>query len=360
MNKHQDRSSGLHLQSNNSKNDSNDDIHLTPDEITDRILNEKNIPITEEYINSIFERVGFNHKVKNLEMFQLAMIHESYLESNITNPKTIKLLKDIQPIDKKLKKKCMPLQKRSYERLEFLGDSILRHAIGKYLFTRYPDEEEGFLTTNRSKMENKFALSDLARKLGMQNYAVIAKNIELANGRTSYVTLTEDIFEAFVGALNLEIDENRTVEFLWLIIHKELDVSEIIRTQKNYKDQLMQFFNKFDGMKHDLRYDDIEIETDDGRKRFKTIVSDKTVATQLGIGSGRSKQTSQQRAAKDALIKLKLLGNEIEEEEYYDVDNTGNISDEIHKVRSCLANNTSINDKKSDNKIKKIKSKNKK
>ena len=344
MNKQIEKSSGSHLPNNfvNVKNESNDDIHLTPDEIRDRILNEKNIPITEEYINSIFERVGFNHRVKNLEMFQLAMIHESYLETNISNPKTIKLLKDIQPIDKKLKKKCMPLQKRSYERLEYLGDSILRHAIGKYLFIRYPDEEEGFLTTNRSKMENKFALSDLARKLGMQNYAVIAKNIELANGRTSYVTLTEDIFEAFIGALNLEIDENKTVEFLWLIIHKELDVSEIIRTQKNYKDQLMQFFNKIDGIKHDLRYDDTEFETDDGRKRFKTIVIDKNTSMQLGIGSGRSKQTSQQRAAKDALIKLKLIGNVIEEEEYYDIDNTGNILDEIHKVRSCLADKISI------------------
>lgn len=313
-----------------------EETQLSPEEIRDRILNEKNIPITEEFVNSIFERLGFDHKVKNLNMFQRAMIHSSYLEENISNPKTIKLLKDIPPIDPRIKKTCMPLQHHSYERLEYLGDSIIRHAIGKYLYIRYPDEEEGFLTTNRSKMENKFALSDLARKLGMQNYVVIAKNIELANGRVSYITLTEDIFEAFIGALNLEIDENKTVDFLWLIIEKELDVPETIRTQNNYKDQLMQYFHKIDVVKHDLLYEDDEIETDDGKKRFRTIVSDKDTRKKLGVGSGRSKKTSQQRAAKDALIKLGLIGNENEEEEYFDTHDVKDISKELDKVRTHL------------------------
>lgn len=339
-NKTSNRSLGFinsnHHGHNFTSQNNDEEIQLSPEEIRDRILNEKNIPITEEFVNSIFDRLGFDHKVINLEMFQLAMIHSSYLEENVSNPKTIKLLKDIPPIDQKARKKCMPLQERSYERLEYLGDSIIRHAIGKYLFKRYPDEEEGFLTTNRSKMENKFALSDLARKLGIQNYAVIAKNIELANGRTSYVTLTEDIFEAFIGALNLEIDENRTVDFLWLIIEKELDVPETIRTQNNYKDQLMQYFHKIDVVKHDLQYDDAEIETDDGKKRFRTIVIDKDTKKKLGIGSGRSKKTSQQRAAKDALIKLGLLGNDREEDEYFDTTHVGDVTEEIDKVRSHL------------------------
>lgn len=332
--------------SNESKtSDTSDDIKLTPEEIRDRILNEKNIPITEEFINGIFTRLGFDHKVKHLENFQRAMIHSSYLEENINNPKTVKLLKDIPPIDPVLKDSCMPLQERSYERLEYLGDSIIRHAIGKYLFLRYPNEEEGFLTTNRSKMENKFALSDLARKLGIQNYAVISKNIEMANGRTVHVTLTEDLFEAFVGALNLEIDENKTVQFMWLIIEKELDVAETIRTQNNYKDQLMQYFHKFDVIKHELQYEDTEIETEDGKKKYRTVVLDKETRKKLGVGSGRSKKTSQQRAAKDALIKLNLIGNEDEEDEYFDMNDVGDIMEEIDKVRSHITDD--ITDKKS-------------
>lgn len=283
-------------------------------------------------MNNIFQKDG-KGRVRNLELFQRAMIHTSYLEDNITNKKTIKLLKDVPPIDAKNRKKAMPLQTRSYERLEFLGDSILRHAIGKYLFNRYPHKEEGFLTTNRSKMENKNALSNLARKFGLQNYAIISRQIELANGRTSYVTLTEDILEAFFGAVNLDLDDdNRTIEFIWNIIEKELDVPETIRTKNNYKDQLMQHFHKIDIVKHDLKYDDEETETADGRKRYITIVSDKNTGEALGIGSGRSKKSAQQRAAKDALIKLGLIGNDTDtKEEYFEY--TGDIEKEIENVR---------------------------
>jgi ribonuclease-3 len=250
------------------------------------------------------------------------MVHSSYLISAISDPKTEKLLKDISPIETKYKSKCIPLQNASYERLEYLGDSVIRHAFGKYLFNRFPNEDEGFLTTNRSKMENKFALSDLARKLGIQKYAIIARNIEFANGRTSYVTLTEDIFEAFIGALNLEIDDNQTIDFLWKIIESEFDIPEIVRTKNNYKDTLMQYFHKFDVVKHDLYYEDEEIKTSDGKKRYKTVVGDKTAGKRLGVGSGRGKQTSQQRAAKDALIKLNLLKNDEEDDEYFEYNGT--------------------------------------
>ena len=312
--------------------DNESELVLSPNEIRLRILNEKNIPITEEYINGIFEKLGFDHKVKNLENFQRAMVHSSYLEQNINTLSTIKSVKDILPMDPELSKRCMPLQPHSYERLEFLGDSIIRHSIGKYLFKRFQLADEGFLTTNRSKMENKYALSNLARKFGMQNYAVIAKNVELVNGRTSIVTLTEDIFEAFIGALNLEIDENKTVQFIWLIIESELDMPETIRTQSNYKDQLMQYFHKFDIMKkHELQYNDSEIESNDGKKRFRTFVCDKETGKKLGVGTGRSKKMSQQRAAKDALIKLGLIGKEIEVEEFFECE--GDIDEEIKKVR---------------------------
>lgn len=307
--------------------------NFSPEDIRDRILNEKNILITKEYINNLFKRLGFSHKVKNLENFQRAMIHSSYLEENISNPKTLKIIKDVPPISPEMKKKCVPLQEKSYERYEFLGDSIIRHAISKYLFMRYPNEDEGFLTKNRSKMENKFALSDIARKFGIQNYAIIARNIELSNGRTTQANITEDVFEAFIGALNLEIDENRTVEFIWLIIENELDVPETIRTQNNYKDRLMQYYHKVDTVKHVLQYDDETEITQDGKKRFRSIVKIKNTVKPLGVGTGRSKKSSQQRAAKDALINLGLIGNDDEDNEEY-FEYSGDLQKEIQNVRS--------------------------
>lgn len=313
------------------------EIQFTQSEILDRILNEKNKLITEDFINGIFKRFNFDHKVKNLANFQMAMIHSSYLQDSMNDPKIIKLLKDVQPIDPKMRKKCLPLQTKSYERLEYLGDSIIRHAIGKYLFLRYPLEDEGFLTTNRSKLENKQALSNISKKLGLQNYVIISRQIEQLNGRTSYITLTEDVFEAFIGALNLEIDDNKTIEFVQSIIETESDIVEIIRTQNNYKDQLMRHFHKFNGEKHDLQYNDTELEGEDGKRNFKTIVIDKNTQNRLGIGFGRSKKTSQQRAAKDALIKLNLFENESEDDEYFDVNI--NVDEEIKKVKKQIKHN---------------------
>lgn len=312
------------------------ELEMSPDEVRDRILNERNKYITKEFINSIFERFGSKHRVKNLENFQRAMIHSSYLESNVTNPKTIKLLKETSPISASNKRDCIPLQKDSYERLEFLGDSIIRHAIGKYLYLRYPDKEEGFLTTNRSKMENKNALSALAKKLGIQDYAIISRTIEMANGRISYVTLTEDIFEAFMGAVNSEMSDDETVNLMWSIIESEGDVEEVIRTHNNYKDQLMQHFHKIDVIKHELEYVDRELAPDNGRRRFQTIVKDKQTKQELGIGSGKSKKSSQQRAAKDALIKIGLIGNDGEEIEYYEVNEIDDIEKELKKTNKLI------------------------
>ncbi len=309
---------------------------LSPEDIRDRILNEQNIPITEEFINNIFLKLKFKHTVKNLENFQRAMIHVSYLEDNITNQKTIRLLKDIQPIDNTLRNKCMPLQKKSYERLEFLGDSVIRHSIGKYLFTRYPDEDEGFLTRNRSKMENKDALSQLARKIGIQNYAVIARNIEQVNGRTMLANITEDIFEAFVGALNLEVGDDRSVEFMWKLIEFELDLAETIRTQNNYKDTLMQYFHKVDNVRRDLVYEDHEIDSN-GKKRYHTIVYEKETHKQLGSGIGRSKKHSQQNAAKDALLQLNLINTDESDIEFYEYK--GNIDKELRNVAKLTKTN---------------------
>ena len=329
------------IKNSTNNNDVNNDVinndllhQMPPNEVRSRLLNEKNIPITEDFVNSIFQRVGFNHKVINLHNFQLAMIHESYLESNLTDSKVIKLIREnnIQPLDEKTQKKCIPLQKLSYDRLEFLGDSIIRHALSKYLYARFESANECFLTQNRSKIENKFALSDLAKKFGLQNYIVIDKHIELMNGRISYISITEDAFEAFVGALNLEIDDIRTVEFMWLLIEKELDIAETIRTQNNYKDKLMQHFHKIDIVKHDLQYKDEEFDSLEGYRKFKTIVYDKNINKALGVGSGRSKKSSQQRAAKDALIKLGLLGNDDENDDEYRID--GNIDEEINKSRN--------------------------
>ena len=63
------------------------------------MLNEKNVKITKTFINDIFKKYDISHRVKNLENFQLAMVHISYVNKQTITEKTAKLLKNIDPID---------------------------------------------------------------------------------------------------------------------------------------------------------------------------------------------------------------------------------------------------------------------
>ena len=82
---------------------------------------------------------------KDINLYRKAFVHKSYctrknenfLNGNINCPPG-----------------CLPLQEDSNERLEFLGDSILNMVVADYLFERYPDENEGFLTRMRTKLVN--------------------------------------------------------------------------------------------------------------------------------------------------------------------------------------------------------------
>jgi ribonuclease-3 len=285
------------------------------------IINENNIPITKEFIESIFKKYDFNHKVKNLELFQLAMVHISYLNRSTITEKTAKMLKDVIPISNKMKDKAMELKTKSYGVLEFHGDAVIHHILADYLVNRYPDEEEGFLTRLRTKLERDETLSYLSKQLGLHKYAIVARNIEQSGGRLTNVHLTEDIFEAFFGALSREVKYEKCSELFISIIEKELDISELIERDDNYKDQLMRVF-------HILKWNEpkyIEDKTQQKNTKegcqeirsFTTYVKNPTGEI-IGVGVGNSKIKSEQNAAQQALLTLgKLKDNDNCDSDYY-------------------------------------------
>ena len=291
----------------NQKNETVDMRDFKDGDPLNHILNEKNIPITKEFIEGIFKKYSFSHKVKNLDQFQLAMIHISYLTRTTITDKTASLLKDVTPISKADRKNAMPLQEKCYGRLEYLGDAVMHCALAEYLFDRYKTEDEGFLTRLRIKFENNEMLSKLSKIIGLDKYAVIARNIEQSNGRKEYVGLTEDIFEAFIGALSLEVSYEKCKEFIISIVEKEIDMSELISLNDNYKERLMQYF-------HQMKWGDPTYDEDMSQQKtikrgcqeirsFTTKVK-KSTGEVIGKGVGNSKAKSQKLAAYHALINL--------------------------------------------------------
>jgi ribonuclease-3 len=249
------------------------------------------------------------------------MVHESYLVNRLDDPKNTKLIRECEPIDPDRADDALELQTVSYERLEYLGDSVIHLALADYLYHRYPDMDQGGMTSNRSKIEKKESLSKYSKALGLQKYVIIGYSIEQVNGRLTNPSITEDVFEAFVGALKEEVGFVKALDFVIQVIEKLDDIPEIIRTKTNYKDQLMQYFHKVDPRcRHDLKYIDEDFEDRNGKRRYHTRVYDQMTGEFLGEGQGRSKKTAQQRSAKNALLQIELIGNKEDDEEIMEVD----------------------------------------
>jgi dsRNA-specific ribonuclease len=285
------------------------------------VLNDKNKYIDSSFIKTILEEYGLKHKVKNLDNFQLAMIHKSYLKSIQINEKNIKLMKDVPPIDTKLKKNTIPLQENSYESLEFLGDAVIHLILAHYLYTRFQNKDPGFLTVLRTKIEKGETLNILSRKIGLHEYAIFARNIELAGGRINNVNIMEDIFEAFMGALSLETSFENCKLFLINLIDTTIDFADMINTEDNYKEMLMQYYHKL-GFKTTPSYNLLETIDEKPKKKFTMGAYDPDKKL-IGTGTALSKVAAAQIAAKNALIKFNVVNNNCEEssdDEIYEID----------------------------------------
>ena len=282
------------------------------------ILNEQNKFITKPFIETTLKKYGINHNVINMDNFKLAFIHVSYLLDQQLTDKFIKLLKEIKPIENKYIIKSIPLQKKSYEVLEYLGDAIIHAVIAEYLFRRYPDKDQGFLTKLRTKIEKGEMLNKFSRKLEFHEYAIISRNIELSGGRNNNVNIMEDIFEAFIGALKLETNFETCQKFIVNLIDNEVDFAELINNDDNYKELLMQYYHK-NGYKTTPTYKLLQTIEDKPKKFIMGAYSPEN--KELGRGTSTSKIQAAQLAAREGLIKLGQIkekcDNIDDEEEYY-------------------------------------------
>ena len=317
----------MSVQNNNINNNI---INIKDEDLYLYVLNEHNKLLPKKHIEKKLKYYGVDHKVKNLALFQQAMTHSSYLERDLKNDRIVKIIKEknLQPIDDP--KKAIPLQKESYERLEFLGDSIIHCILAEYLFTRYENEQEGFMTRLRTKIENGETLSELANILGFQEYAIIARNIEQGGGRDKNINIFEDCFEGFIGALYLETDFDTCKKFVVSIIQKEVDISQLLYKETNFKDLLLQYYHKMKWEDPDYGLEETIGPDENGKKIFKMYVKGYTkdedneiIWTKIGRGGGSSKKKGEQEAARQALLYYDVISENSDDEsdEYETIDN---------------------------------------
>jgi len=184
----------------------------------------------------------------------------------------------------------------SNERLEYLGDSILSTVVAEYLFQKYPNSNEGFLTKMRSKIVKRKTLNRIADDMGID--VVLQDN----NDTRLSESMKGNALEALVGAIYLEKGYNPTKQIIVnSILRRHLDIENLEEVDDNYKSQLLEFCQK-NG--NDIDYKVIERFKFDNRDRFKIAVY--VNGKEIANGEDFNKKSAEQSASFKALKTLGL------------------------------------------------------
>ena len=180
--------------------------------------------------------------------------------------------------------------KDSNERLEFLGDAVLGAIVARFLFTKFPYRDEGFLTEMRSRIVNRTYLNKLALKIGLD------KLIQYDASHRMYKSICGDTFEALIGAVYLDKGYNFTEKIiLERIIRFHIDLEELEQQELNFKSRLINFVQR---NRQSIVYDAREEIGNERQKRYHVtlFIDEKPVAD----GIGYSKKAAEQAASEQA------------------------------------------------------------
>lgn len=128
---------------------------------------------------------------------------------------------------------------KTYETLEFVGDSVLGFIIARYLYDTFPGKDEGVLTRLRTKLVGGKFLSKLSLDLGLQNY-IIMNQKGLHKGWYTNPRIAEDVLEALIGAIYLDLGIPAARQFFMSLLQKYGNMHDIL-TDRNYKDRLRNY-----------------------------------------------------------------------------------------------------------------------
>ncbi len=186
-----------------------------------------------------------------------------------------------------------------YERLEFLGDAILGSVVAEYLYQKFPDEMEGFLTTLRSKIVSRVACAQTALSLGLGHFVELDPAMESRGGRHN-VSLLADCLESIIGAIHLDSGTTISRKFIYNHILERVDFSALMTQNENYKSQLQEYVQA-----RGWPTPEYKVVHTEGPPHHSMFTVDVLICgAYQGRGEGTSKKQAEQHAAHRALNSL--------------------------------------------------------
>ena len=195
-----------------------------------------------------------------------------------------------------------PGERTSNERLEFLGDAVLEFVVSDEIYKLFPGNEEGYLTTLRSKIVNTTNLAEIATSLDLGEKIFLSKGEDEGGGRNN-LSLLADSLEALIGAMFLDQGIDITREFIKSHILSDIS-SKIQQPLKDAKSRLQEYIQA-KGIPLP-RYRVFKETGPDHSKEFliRLIINNKVYSS----GRGKTKSQAEQSAAKKALSILAKKG----------------------------------------------------
>lgn len=181
------------------------------------------------------------------------------------------------------------------QRLEFLGDAVLSAVTAEFLYLRYPQAEEGFLTSMRSKIVSRKHLNQLAQEMGL-NKLLVMRHAKGTAARSIY----GDALEALIGAVYLDHGYASCRKFiLQRIVDQWIDLEDIEGRLASHKGALLEWSQKH---RHELLFETAGCYGENHARQYE--ISLLLNGQPLSSGWGSSKKKAEEDAARKAWKKL--------------------------------------------------------
>ena len=190
---------------------------------------------------------------------------------------------------------------QDYEKLEFMGDSVLGYVTADLVYKNRPEMSEGNLTKLRSVLVSTKPLAAYARKISLDQYVRIGHSITQSQVKESDKIL-ENVFESLVGAIYLDAGLNSAYRFIKKVLLPDI-LSYDADNLTDYKTKLQEEIQA--EHREAVQYVTISQSGPAHDRTFKVQVKYNDIV--LGTGTGKSKKKAEEMAAKDALSKRSVL-----------------------------------------------------
>lgn len=197
-----------------------------------------------------------------------------------------------------------PDRASSYERLEFLGDSVLELAIAGALFDRYPEDSEGNLAKIRAHVVSRHSCAAVARELDLGS-VLVARAQDVPGPELHRISLSRNVLaallEAAIAAVYLEVGFDVVAPAIVDAFDERIEYA-----RSGHVDSKTELQEALARTGRAVQYEVLDVEGPPHERRF--VCAALIDGIQLGVGNGSTKKAAEQEAAAQALAALFASG----------------------------------------------------